>query len=249
MSKVYYIGLLITLFSCQREVEIEWPVPKPELIIHCIFSSENSFTVELSQPVSISDTTFQFVDDATVDIFENENLFESLVPQDFGKYLGTKAPQPGLTYSVKVEHPNFPTLSATSYIPIMIKPSRIELIDTAGIHEWGKPFSQFNISFSDPDDLANYYEVVAYSIDPQDNRISSIIWPYSVTDPILTSEEILESDPGSFVFSDNLINGKDYTVQVPIELITKWSFGIVRFQFISASEEYFRFKKSLIKHE
>ena len=100
MSKVYYIGLLITLFSCQREVEIEWPVPKPELIIHCIFSSENSFTVELSQPVSISDTTFQFVDDATVDIFENENLFESLVPQDFGKYLGTKAPQPGLTYSV-----------------------------------------------------------------------------------------------------------------------------------------------------
>jgi len=254
MSRTICFIAVIIFSSCQKEIPINWPEQDPELVVNCLFTNEKPFEASISLTNSIPNATYNFIADATITIRTDQGLFDSLIHLDSGNYIGTKVPMAREKYYLSVTHPDYKSVAAKSSLPERISPELITVIDTAGIHLWGKPFSMITISFHDPADEMNYYEIGAYMIGEglgdAPGKIGShkMLWPYSVTDPVLTAEDIMEYTPSTFVFSDNLIDGTLYNLNAPIELVTKLESLELHLHFISASKEYYNFKKNLIKH-
>ena len=78
--KYYYILIIFFNFiSCELEVEIDVPIPDPKLSASCFFTDYGEWYVHVSKSKFILDTVgFDLITDANVEIYENNNLIETL---------------------------------------------------------------------------------------------------------------------------------------------------------------------------
>ncbi len=120
-----YILLLSLLFACESVVEVDIPRQPAQLTANAFFTPDSVWTVALSKNRYILDNNqFEGLPQATVAVWQGEQLVTSLQYQGEDPFKGhsiyraTDAyPQAGIPYTLRVDHPDFATLTASSQVP------------------------------------------------------------------------------------------------------------------------------------
>ncbi len=71
--------LLIFFSSCQKEVELKLDDSKNRLVVNCLFSPDDIFKVNVSYSLKINQTEIDFIDNAKIKLFKNNQYLETLI--------------------------------------------------------------------------------------------------------------------------------------------------------------------------
>jgi hypothetical protein len=247
-----------------------------KIVINGLIATDNLLNVKITKSSYINDISGNAYQSSTdlkgveVLFYQNNIFIDSLyyVFDDYfyawnvfyiGNYWSKAVyPIPGQEYKVIAKAPGLPDASASTIIPNLVK---IEHIDTStvilapGTYYESNVGLQCKIEFSDPANETNYYLLKAYLIS---SFPDSLTIGFICKDPIV--EEKLRSDElKGIAFSDKIINGQRYNLDIIIkgETIGKpyidytqssWQEDhrtTVFFQLYSITEEYFKFIQSL----
>ncbi|MCK4663909.1 MAG: DUF4249 domain-containing protein [Bacteroidales bacterium] len=257
MNKIFIklLVLLIIFNSCELVINIDLPDKEKNLIINSFFCPDSLFKVNISESLNILDLLdVKYIDNATVQIFENENLIENLSPTGNGDYISSSfKPVIGNAYKIIANNANYSNVKAENIIPNLIP---VISIDTSTIYDDYCECIKCKIKFSDPGNKQNFYTFsIKYTTkyyDPDNSQDST----YSYTSGCFDSDDIIIEDwfyqknQDIIIFSDDMINGKTYDLNISFDKPynesndTTW----VYFYLNSVSKEHFLYTRSYIQH-
>jgi hypothetical protein len=215
--------------------------------------------------------TFPEFDNADVRFYKNniylDSLYYSNPGVDYGEiyyksnyWSKDVFPLPGNEYVIKVKKPGFPDATATTTIPRLVK---IERVDTSRVNGLGSNFiMNCRIEFTDPSAEKNYYlfNIITTRMVPWSRSYLA----FACQDPVIEEELSSSSGSGSslstvqdkfgFAFSDKLIDGKKYSLNVSFKGYYYYNYPnnpfprtsyIFYLRLISITEDYFKFIQTL----
>lgn len=258
MKNLLIISIACLLFACKKELPGEALPFEQKLVLNSIIRPDTTIVVFLSENLSIVDFPEPNpVTNATILLFEDEVLLGTLKDTVIAKpegaeeissrelsgfYVMDYLPKAGKKYRIEVEHPDFPSITAITEIPV--------------------PSSLFNVTISDPkilryDDFSNLNEpsLVEYkaTVDIQDSpkrnfyHIAVIgenfkatpndegeLVNYSnlfevfyssndivfdeVENPLFQNEDLFSFYWNRHVFDDKLFNSQTYDVEIVFQI-------------------------------
>ncbi len=257
---------LLSFFSCnfyETEMPIDLPAPKPKLVVHSTFTpftppSVKNFAVLVSQNTEVFDTLkVAPIPDATVRLFVDGQLKLFMKYDKISGYMADFFPKAGIEYSISVEKEGFETVTTKGTIPSKVAIKNCELTPFAGLDNDNHAFSRLSVTFADPADQTNYYEIMVLGYGQEKDK-----YRLTTNDKIITSESyypspvLMDADlPKRLLFSDRLINGKSHTVEMTFHanqaLIRGKLYMTPNYLFIafrSVSKDYYLYYTSLLKH-
>tara|TARA_B100000579_G_C22733356_1_gene805418 strand:+ start:64 stop:1032 length:969 start_codon:yes stop_codon:yes gene_type:complete len=182
MKKTLFFLCFIFIFSCQEQVvELEIPGHTPFLVVNGILDTDSIISLHVSNSIgAFQQGEINSISDATVLLYENNNLLGEMVVDDnnvdsvyileqSGYWWGAEQtapiyyynfealPQVGSTYSIEVDHSNYESVFAQTTVPEQIELSDLEIIDNSGLSE--VYVSTLNLSFLDDPNVNNYYRI------------------------------------------------------------------------------------------
>ncbi len=270
-NKSYTLLLILTiLLSCSKEIEIVIPERKPTLVAYSTlvpltFPHPKSLYITLQHTGHIFDSIKYFINDATILYYENGIFKDTLNCKDStGSYDITTSlndyPVEGNSYSIKIIKEGYKTATAKTIIPskVVIKDTAVTPI--AYFDDTGSVFSQVSVTFDDPPDEVNFYELaisdIAFSYDNPKS-----FYELTTYDNIVTSESYYPSllrfdldKPKYLLFTDKKINENEYTLNVyytppQIEDSHRYiSNHYINIHLRNVTEEYYKYKTSMIEH-
>jgi hypothetical protein len=178
-------------------------------VLSSIINPDSLIKAHVGKTISITDTSSAIVENASVLLFENGVLIDTLDYQSDGWYVSNVYPQVGFNYRLETIHPNFSSVSAECKVPP--PPQLDSLFFTVGetLDQEGLPITRFTLRLNDPDPNVNYYELILYSGNPLDPMIQPI--PSTritqLDDPTLIADANWNYAPSTLFFSDALFNG------------------------------------------
>lgn len=277
MKRILFIhtlagALLLSLSACEQFfnqiVEIDPPAYEPSLVFHQIVETgDSSIQLLLTRNYGILETVEDpekwYVSGAQVEWWQDGQKIRTLSPLSPDSsfvYTGTfPSPiQSGKNYEIRVSHPDFPSVTATQTAPPPL-PSLLNKKITVGPpgNFPGEVTQQVEVSFQDPADSENYYELSIgakykylnfIGFDPQGNptydtleSISENIYLKRSFDPLLVN-----GWGDALLVSDRSFNGQAYifkaeflSYQYPNEFPPQYFI-----QIRNCSKEYYQWSRS-----
>lgn len=206
---------ILLLTSCIKEIPLDETSFTPRLVVNSIICPDSIIKVQVSKTVMITDTGKRIIDNANVSLYKDGVFYSNLANIDSGYYVFGTYPEKGRLYEIKANAPGFNPVSATEVIP-----EKTEIISCsfkgpiAAIDPTiGDEMGDINIVFKDNASVKNYYELVFYWLN---NGIKDYISIYNVYQdiPVLKNEGDIDYEPSSIFFSDELFNGKEYSLNI-----------------------------------
>lgn len=226
------------------------------MVVACLFSPDSVLTMRLSALQNMYETDIVYIQNAQVNIIEENALPITLYYKGNGIYKNDSLiPEPGKNYQLNVIAADYPSLTSNCRLPALNnKPIILSTKDSVGIDQEGEYFSELQIQISDNPSQKNYYEIRLSAVFD-----TSTYFPYRSVeifgnDPVIENENDLQYYPSSFVFSDELINGSIYNLRLNYHIPVSITNGTVNtkhklyMRFNCISEEYYQFKKKLFRH-
>lgn len=209
LNKIAHWTIIILLTSCIKEVDYSAPPFTPQLVLSSIINPDSLIKAHVGKTIAITDTGSAIVANASIFLFENGVLVDTLVYQSQGWYVGHIYPQAGFSYRLETYHPVFSSVSSECSVP---SPPQIDsLFFTVGelLDQEGLPLTRFTLRLSDHDPNINFYELILYSGNPHEPDIQPI--PSTritqLDDPTLLADANWDYAPSTLFFSDALFNG------------------------------------------
>ena len=248
---------LVFIFSCTKEIKIQIPSEGTIIVVNCLFHPNFILPypkpnyIEISQSTEIFDSTRKkIVNNAIVLITSEDNAVDTFKYIDSLKlYESLKFnPVNKKKYNLKVTVDGFNLVESSDLLPTPVKISDYSLIKYAGRDEEGEIFSEITVTFKDPGEEINFYEVQL-----TDYRIFS-------NDPVITSENYYPSIlsfgakyPKSLPFNDEMINGETYNLKIFYFFPMSTNKDSIETHTIflhlnSISYNYYKYKTTLISH-
>ncbi len=270
MRKVYFIAMVLLLFACTKEIEIEVPPEKPKLVAYSTivpFTASNPKTLGITLQSSeyIFDTTRSRISDATVLYYENMILKDTLRYDDsLNTYIISTSmndyPTENNAYSIKIIKDGYKSITAKTSIPPKVDITNAAITPVAYFDETGSVFSEITITFTDPANETNYYEL-AVSDAPFTYDNNRYFYELSTSDNMITSESYCPSliqfyvdKPKYLLFTDKEINGQEYRLKAyysppQYEDSARYiSNHDINIHLRSVTEDYYTFKTTMIQH-
>ena len=182
MRALFLLPLLL-LTACELVVDIDVPRADPVLAVDAPFEVGQSWGVVLSRSVPVQDGDFYGselrVTGAAVEIYRGEVLVERLREVNeaddrpgYGyysfegqRYTGTMAPQAGHTYTLRISHPDYASISATDTAPIAVDPARLSWrVTERPKSEFGFTFDQRFVEVDVADDALTTHYALGFSV-------------------------------------------------------------------------------------
>ncbi len=263
-SICFLIVLLhVITFGCETTERIDdFPLRPAKLVANCFFNPDSTWKVQVSKSLSVLDNApLKFIDNATVKIFEENRLIEHISdPDEDGLYRSIdQKPVPGKEYRLEVTSPAFEkvcTASGTVPLPAFLNNPRIVITDSSG---YSDPYynhhqvsGYIKISFQDPDEEVNYYQLRMYYYDSafvylngerKFVNLNQAIANISSNDPVL---ENAHRYANHYLFDDRLFNGKKMTLDADFNIYS--SGGAVEKYYIeltSLTKEAYLYKRTI----
>lgn len=279
-----HLFLIFFFYSCEKEIEFSGQLPPSKLVMNCFISPESPIQTTISKSWNITEENGELLKDAEVSLFVNNEFKgliptnpHSLQPTHISDYI----PEEGDIVKLSVKKDGFKTITAETEIPAKAK---IVTIDSVRLNKNPYYYTsmRFYIKFNDIEKgKNNYYRLVVtgYSktinIDETGSEVKEIdsyesgeyesfmnvSYNYD-QDPALkdgyfnVTEEMLGTDIINIygIFSDNLFDGKDYTLNISFEpwnshesksedALTRTIF-LYQFKLITLSEPAYLYLKS-----
>jgi hypothetical protein len=260
MKKIIFYLVIITAFQCTQPIENPIIEPEKKLVISSFFTADEPITVWVGYPHDILIDTMLFEANATVELFENEQFIENLNYTSNGNYQSNYILKTGQKYRIEVKTDELEA-SAEDVIPekVLADSTFYEYVE---LPDWDA-IQKYRFIFQDVPNLDNFYEFSFLKIrKTQTNRsnVSFVTFP-RIIDPILNNEDDYAFDPFTFFFSDELINGQRYEVNMEMEY-SAWRDSIyddLNLNFVvdnynnylvfrTTSKTYYNFQKSWVRH-
>jgi len=223
----YILILLASLFilSCEKEVTIDQKKYPPKIVLNCIInSSSDTILVKLSESRDMlyDKTTYPIVENATVNLYDNEILVGQLNELGGGYYRIFHTITPLHTYTLKVTNTKFEDVSATTSVP---SPTPINSF-TASLDQNKK--ADINLSFNDPANEDNYYNISVSRLDTLIDTINNQYFGDPYYSPYFCTESAVIEYPVSdglsaklcntnFLFSDKTFKNSAYNFNCEFE--------------------------------
>ncbi len=279
MKKLFFLGsIIILLWSCENletVVDLDIPEHKPVLVLNGILDTDTTVRLLISHSIgAFSNQVPNGVHDANVLIYENNIFMDSLMIntdntiayyfENSGQYdsialnyyESNLIPKKNSSYRVEVFHDNYPSISASTYIPDDINVYDLE-IDTLSFEDR----IGFNFSFLDNPDVDNYYRLKLFSSCTKEWEEFGEIQSYSWEGYI----EMMSNDPSfpgglpwdgytfvgnRVVFSDALFNGEEKNIRLDISTVgfRYEDCDTIRLQLSVFSSDTYSYYNSLNEH-
>ncbi len=266
--KIRYLCLLSILtatVACEKEIPFDQDNFEPHLVINCILDTDTNFIVQLSHTSSMSDTLNTFIENATIELWKNNELLEILKYKENGIYQSeNNKPEYGNIYKIKAAAQGFKSTTASDTLPLPVS-----IIDAYYFFHWSDDINKPSnadmiVEFEDTPNTENYYELIFYTKDTQKNwqgNADSLIYidyynAILIYDPILISEGDIDYKPITIYFSDKLFNGKRVKMVLNIDT---WGGGYINGEYDfsgeckiselrSISHSYYQYLKKWTRH-
>lgn len=267
-KKLIYLFTFLFFISCSKEIEIKIPEKKPKIVVNSTLvpftlPAPKSLYLNIQNSATIFDTTKDnTIKNAIVLLYSNGIFFDTVhyvdsvrnypIKQSFNPIAGDKI-------DVKVIKDGFENVSATSRIPLKVIITDTAITPIAYFDETGAIFSEIKITFSDPANEINFYELVVTDIAYSNYDDPDIYYNLTTQDEIITSESYYPSilnfatdKPKYLLFKDKKISGQTHTLTVyympPIEPVG----GYINDHYISihlrnVTEDYYKFKTTMLQ--
>lgn len=252
----------LAFVGCVKEIETDFnPNHNRKLVINNFFSGSNHDTFFLSYTHGVNQQV-EFVDDAKIEMWLGNASIANVNNLGNGRYqvpTSTIMPE-NETIDFKVYRDDHLVSLSNSYKPSRIVPDSVfyELIPSPS----GDDLIEFSFVFKDIFEVTQYYEVIFLSCFYDQHKDSSYIAHYHFPrqpDLVVSNEDILQYDPTTFVFSDQLFDGRKYSFRMKMEFSASEQYPIKGkylpecdndnyIVFRTISKEYYDFKKSWLKH-
>jgi hypothetical protein len=266
------------LFSCEdmeTVVTINIPPHEAVLVLNSIVDTDTEVRVLVSHSVgAFEQITPSCITDAEVLLFENNQFVDTLMIDlintdsvnyynDFGEsqilmnyYTSDIIPNSGSTYTIKVNHPSYESITASTYIPEDIIVYDIQIDTVTDPEKIG-----FSFSFNDNGIQENYYRLKLFSscmkiwIDDGD----TVEYGYSGRMIMMSNDPSFPSDipfegytfiDQQVIFTDDLFNGQEKNISIDVESkgYRYSDCDTVTIQFSTFSDDTYSYYNSLGEH-
>ncbi len=268
------------LFSCEdmeTVVNLDIPPHTPVLVLNSIIDTDSEVRVLVSHSVGAFEQIIpSCITDAEVLLFENNQFVDTLMidlintdsvyyfNSSFGDsqilmnyYTSDIIPNSGSTYSVEVNHPNYESITASTYVPEDVIIYNIQIDTVTDDEKIG-----FSFSFNDDGIQQNSYRLKLFSsciktwIDDGD----TIEYPLPSGWMMMMSND--PSFPGGIpfegytfegsqvVFTDDLFNGQEKNISIDVESegFRYSDCDTITIQFSTFSDDTYSYYNSLGDH-
>jgi biopolymer transport protein ExbD len=268
MKSLHKIILAIAFFSlilsCKKEVEVQLPESKYQIVMNCIMSEDSLFTVSVtrSKKLYVDDNANINITNATVSIYENGVFVEDLKHIYDDVYQSpTFKPTNGKEYKVVIKANGYTNAEATETLIKQASISNVVYQENALIKQTDT-LSKISFDIADPIGVKNYYELQVLYIfkyeDPNSPTDSTrTVQPISV---LIQDQELKENftpdidgntdySTDNLQFSDKYIDGKNYKVNAFLYPIFTYHLKLDSFivNVKSVSKSYYDYKQSVLQ--
>jgi hypothetical protein len=226
-SYIVFIFFSLLLFACETDMIVDFELPEPEKKL-VLQSTIAPFTPPYLSPIKVQlwntlpllDTTkSKQIKDAQLIWYEDDNIKDTLIfNSEIDGYTTPDFyfPELGKKYDIKVHKEGFKSLSASCIIPDKVKISDVKILSLAGIDNDGLAYSAASISFHDPDQVNNFYEIIITEVSNENAKYR--LW---TNDKIITRESYYPSIlsfemkmPNRLLFNDKQIEDNSKKIVV-----------------------------------
>ena len=241
VSKWSLISLLVLLMqtACVKEINLDDLRPEPTMVVNCVAATGESLRVSVSRTWFFTDDYMNVeLEGAQVKLFVNDAFREEMRFQEGDKVFNTRGcfssdfiPQAGDRIRIEASCPKFGEAKAETIVPNSVEITSAS-VKVMGINEPNQRTGVYEITFKDDPNVTNYYllrleegapvfdgiakkytgEYVWYDTDPNFATDPIFGQSFSALDQIVGNDWISGRDGG--VFSDELINGQEYTIRL-----------------------------------
>lgn len=267
------------LFSCEdmeTVVNLDIPPHTPVLVLNSIIDTDSEVRVLVSHsvgafeqiiPSCITDAEVllfennQFVDTLMIDLINTDSVYyfnslgESQILMNY--YTSDIIPNSGSTYSVEVNHPNYESITASTYVPEDVIIYNIQIDTVTDDEKIG-----FSFSFNDDGIHQNSYRLKLFSsciktwIDDGDTieyPIPSGWMMMMSNDPSFPGGIPFEGytfEGSQVVFTDDLFNGQEKNISIDVESegFRYSDCDTITIQFSTFSDDTYSYYNSLGDH-
>ncbi len=242
--------LLSCLVSCEKEIEIDTQNFDKHLVINAIFNANSPLVLHFSNTTRPTNRYESSKDSLQVFIFENNKLV--LNAKTLSDSLSTNIiPSSFNNYSIKIKSLDQDTVFATDIIPRSIPIEHATFKKGVGYDKDGGEIKEVSVTFMDPPNEKNYYELLFVYVN-SDNAVSNYystmydVLELGVQDSVLLNEGDNNFYPTTHFFSDELFDGKQYTIKLKSFYNGNWSNQHVVLR--SVSKSYYLYRKYYTRH-
>lgn len=277
---IYISTVLILLggISCEKNIDIDIDEISPMLVLNGLIESDSSVSISLTRTRHILDNKeITVLANGTVEIFDTHGNSSDLVWDNRSRYeTDNFQVSPGEEYTITASAEGYFDVEANCIIPDKIQIIRLDTVSV--YNEWNEQMLSMGIVFQDDPDVENYYQLSLTSksyymdlhieerldtlyVDPiKDTVVIGIV--YDTIENLIpnyeniyfqTEDLIIEEwdNNGGVVFSDRLIQGKEYSLKGTIYTGYRyWSADTssIYVNLHSITKDYFEYVSSLQKH-
>jgi hypothetical protein len=272
------LALLLSGISCEKNIDIDIDEITPMIVLNGLIESDSSVSISLSRTRHILDNKeVSTLKNGTVELFDTHGNSANLVWNSQGRYETDNFQiAPGEEYRITAKAEGYYDVEATCVIPEKIE---IKRLDTLSVYdEWNEEALSLGIVFEDdPNEdnyyqlslMAKYYQLQVDYIQRYDTLYVDIIKdtvimgfvmdtietsiPYYENVWFQTEDLIIEEwdNSGGVVFSDRLIQGKEYSMRGTIYTgYRMWSADTssIYINLHSITKDYYDYLTSYQKH-
>ena len=262
--------VLILQTACEKKIDFEGDVLTSKLVVNDDFDPTRSWSVHVSNSLSVIDNAnLRVIEDAEVNIYNGNDLVETLIHTNDGFYHSLDIlPKPNTNYTIEVSAPGFEPVTSTSIAP----DNNLEIlsIDTSYVErEFSDSRSlRLDITIKDTQVGQNYYGIGATGIfiNPQTMQESHHVLHLYSSGLIFGASNGDNKYGETLPFDDILFDNNQYVLSVNIDQIdgeyqeiydefgTYIGYELVppttlKLRFFSYSEELYLYNKSINSYE
>ncbi len=251
--------------GCETIVDVVPPPFEQQLVAHGFFSQDSAWVVRVSKSVAFTSPEKPgFIEDATVQIFQGDQLVVKPARVDTGTYAATGVqPQPGLAYQMRVSAPGLGSVEGTDILP---PPTTVLEVSESVVREPDETSrlrrTTVEIVVDDPAETDNYYGLLLVQARVSEDRSKGTVTPLPPSifpfesDNLAFGEsefEFIDTEKTLYreaFFTDGLFDGTQYTFDLDIvyedpdpaaTVVIHRAFGVA---VLSLSEDFFRYWKT-----
>ena len=256
-------------------IDLDIPPHESVLVLNGLLDTDTNARVVVSHSVGAFDNAIpSFINDANVLLYKEDQFIDSLLPDltnliyvnyydDYNVdslpmyyYKSDYIPEKDATYRVEVNHSDYTSISAETYIPDDITLYNIDVDTTSNEGKIG-----FTFSFDDNPNQQNYYRLKLFTActkEWEDEYGYVNEWRFRSDTEIMSNDPSFPGDipwegysfiGNKVVFSDALFNGQQKTITLDVQSDFKYAdCDTVIIKFSTFSDDTYSYYNSLRDH-
>lgn len=239
------ILLFGSLLSCRELVQDNFADFEQVPVVNSILIANQKLTMHLSWAGKIDTTKLNIIEGATITLFENGNILETLGYSADGIYMTDSILKPQNNYYFEAHLPGYPIISGNENLPKPASLVNIRHIKEAGKNAEGVIYPALTFTIENNPQKRQYFEVVIHLLPRGRKHVAGL---EKITDPLILDEGLPIA-----LFSNELMEGAEYEMTLNYTTNMGDGKGMTLFPLIlelrSISYDYYQFVRKVYLYE